>query len=121
MALSTKNKAGLALAGLLGALDVASYFLSPEPGPGVVGPPKAILVLDLALGIITLIAVVLAFRSASKTLIGTTVIARILSALSAVPAYFVGVPTNVVILVTAFIAATLLSVWLTLGKDGSHA
>lgn len=119
MNLNTKNKVGLGLAGVLGLLDVASYFMTPDPSADMPGPPDSIVLLDVALGIITVVAVFLAFRSANKINIGTTLGARVLSALTAVPAYFVGVPTSILVLVTAFIAATILSVWLILAKTPS--
>jgi hypothetical protein len=119
MVLSTKNKAGLALAGLLGVLDIAGYFLTPDPSADMPGPPDWIVLLDVALGIITVIAVFLAFRSPNKVNVGTTVAARVLSALTAVPAYFAGVPTNIIVLVTAFIAATIVTVWLILARTKS--
>jgi hypothetical protein len=119
MNLSTKNKVGLGLAGVLGVLDIAGYFLTPDPSADMSGPPKSILLLDAVLGIITVIAVFLALRTPNKVNIGTTITARVVSALTAVPAYFVGVPTSVLVLVTAFIAATIVSVWLILSKTDS--
>jgi len=116
MNLSTKNKVGLGLAGLLGVLDIAGYFLTPDPSADMPGPPDWIVLLDVALGIITVIAVILAFRSPNKINIATTLTARVVSALTAVPAYFVGVPTSILVLVTVFIVATIVSIWLILSK-----
>lgn len=116
MTLSTKNRVGLALAGLLGVLDIVAYFFPPDPDAGMPGPPPSILLLGLVLGLVTVLAVAVAFKSAPKVAIWTTVASRVLSALTAVPAYFVGVPTVVLVLVTAFIAATVVSVALTLSK-----
>jgi hypothetical protein len=121
MNLNTKNKAGLGLAGLLGVLDIAGYFFTPDPSADMPGPPDWIVLLDVALGIITVIAVFLAFRSPNKLNVGTTVTARVLSALTAVPAYFVGVPTSIIVLVTAFIAATIITVWLILSSTESSS
>ena len=119
MNLSTKNKVGLGLAGFLGLLDIAGYFLTPDPSADMRGPPDWILLLDAILGIITVVAVFLVFRTPNKVIIGTTITARVASALTAVPAYFVGVPTSILVLVTAFIAATIVSVWLILSKTES--
>ncbi len=119
MNLSTKNRLGLGLAGVLGVLDIASYFLTPDPSGDMPGPPDSIVLLDVALGIITVIAVVLALRNSSKVSIGTTITARVISALTAVPAYFVGVTTSILAMVTAFIAATIVSTWLILSKTES--
>ncbi len=119
MNLSGKNKVGLGLAGLLGVLDIASYFLTPDPSADMPGPPHSIVLLDVALGVITVIAVFLAFRSPNKVNVGVTVTARVVSALTAVPAYFAGVPSSILVLVTAFILATIVSVWLTFSKATS--
>lgn len=88
--LSTVNKVGLGLAALLGVLDIASAF-SPTPD-GEVGPPIGILLLGGVLGVVTLVAVVWAFRSCSRGAIRIVAAARIVSAITALPAFFVDIP-----------------------------
>ena len=110
--LSTKNKVGLALAGLLGVVDLPS-FLEKAP-EGEVGPPYGILVLDSICGLITVVAVVIAWRSASRGAIRIAAGARIVSMLSALPAFFVDVPAFVKILVTVFVIVTVTSLVLML-------
>ena len=109
---SGPNKVGLVLAGLLGLLDVAS-LLNPTP-PGEVGPPLGILVLDTVLGVVTVVAVVLAWRSRSRGLVRLAAGARILSLLSALPAFFAGVPAPLLILVAGFTVISVATVVLML-------
>jgi len=76
-------KIGLIICALLGIVDVVSIAgVGSEDGP-----PTAVLVIGLVLGLITLVGVLLAWRGDHK---GFTmvVVSRVLSALSAVPAFF---------------------------------
>lgn len=107
MILTTKNKVGLALAGLLGLADVPS-FLTGAPD-GETGPPQGILILDSILGVITIVAVVIAWRSASGAALRVAAGARIVSMLTALPAFFVDVPAFIKVLVTVFVIVTLTS------------
>ena len=97
---SKANKVGLVLAGLLGVADL-TVLANPTP-PGQVGPPLGILVLDTVLGVITVVAVGLAWRS------------RSLSMVSALPAFFAGVPAFLVALVSVFTVVTVATVVLML-------
>ncbi|MFG2039487.1 hypothetical protein [Dactylosporangium sp. NPDC048998] len=74
---------GLVLSGLLGLADVVSLPLGTD------GPPLAVLVLGAALGLGTIVGVVLAWPNRSRTGAVTVIVTRLLSALSAVPAFFV--------------------------------
>jgi hypothetical protein len=106
--LSRINKAGLAVAGLLGLLDIASPLMAtPE---GEVGPPFPILVLDAVLGVITVVAVVIAWRTARRGLVRVAAGARIISALTAFPAFFVDVPVGLKVGVGIFVLVTAVSV-----------
>ncbi len=110
--LSTKNKVGLALAGLLGLVDLPS-FLTATP-EGEVGPPYGILVLGSICGLVTVVAVVIAWRTASRGAIRIAAGARIVSLLGALPAFFVDVPWFVKVAVTAFTIVTVISLVLML-------
>ena len=110
--LSTKNKVGLAIAGLLGVVDSLSV-LTPTPD-GEVGPPFGILVLGSILGVITLIAVVVGWTKANRAAIRVAAGARIVSVLTALPAFFVDVPAGIKILVTVAVVLTVVSVVLML-------
>lgn len=87
---SMLNKVGLALAFVLGLADIAStFFPTPE---GEVGPPIGILLLGGLLGVVTLIGVVWAFRTRSRGAVRIVAAARIVSAITALPAFFVDIP-----------------------------
>lgn len=107
MILTTKNKVGLALAGLLGVIDLPSFLTSTPDGE--TGPPQGILILGSICGLITVIAVVIAWRTASGAAIRVAAGARIVSMLSALPAFFVDVPAFIKVLVTVFVIVTLTS------------
>lgn len=119
MSLSKANKIGLALAFLMGALDIVVIPTTPKDQPG---PPMPIQVLDTVLGVITVVAVVIAWRSLSHGAIRITAGARILSMLTALPAFFVdGVPNPIRLLVAGFVVVTVLTVALLLSSSKSQA
>jgi hypothetical protein len=110
--LSTKNKVGLVIAGLLGLGDIPAALM-PTPD-GEVGPPYAILVLGSILGVVTVVAVVIGWTKASRGAIRVAAGARIVSVLTALPAFFVDVPWFIKLLVTAAVVLTAVSVVLML-------
>lgn len=121
MTLSTKNKVGLVIAFVLGALDMVS-LLAPTPD-GDVGPPIGILVLAAICGLITVIAVVIAWRKLNAAAIRVAAGARIVSMLTSLPAFFVDVPSFVKALVAVFVVVTIIAVvlMLTPARRGSEA
>ena len=110
--LSTKNKVGLVIAGILGVTDTFSAFF-PTPD-GEVGPPYPILVLGSICGVVTVIAVVIGWTKANRGAIRVAAGARIVSMLTALPAFFVDVPAGIKILVTVVVVLTVISVVLML-------
>jgi hypothetical protein len=113
--LSTKNKVGLVLAGLLGLLDVPSVLM-PTPD-GEVGPPFGILVVGSICGIITVVAVVVAWTKANRGAIRVAAGARIVSILTALPAFFVDVPWFIKVAVTVAVVVTVTSLVLMLSPS----
>jgi hypothetical protein len=107
MILTTKNKVGLALAGLLGLADLPSFLQSTPDGE--TGPPQGILIIGSICGLVTIVAVILAWRSGSFAAIRVAAGARIVSVLTALPAFFVDVPAFVKVLVTVFVIITIAS------------
>jgi hypothetical protein len=98
---------GLILAGLLGISDIIGFV-----GAGSEGPPVPILIADTVLGVITVVGVVLGWRGRRGGIVAV-IVTRLLSALSAVPAFFVdGVPAPLVAVAALGIAVTLLAVGL---------
>ncbi|HEY6422660.1 MAG TPA: hypothetical protein VIY28_05290 [Pseudonocardiaceae bacterium] len=117
--LSLKNKIGLGLAGLLGLGDTLSVFIVPWPGPGEADPPFAAFVADSVLGLITLVAVVYAWRSRSR--VGGRIVAgsRILWTIIALPAFFIeGNPSTFIVLVAVLVVVTVVTVGLVLSRPG---
>lgn len=95
--------AGLVLLGLLSLLDVAGIALTDGEHP-----PMAVAVLGAALGVISLVLLVPAWRGGRGALIGLVAV-RIVSALTAVPAFLgSGVPVPVVVAAAGIVVLTLI-------------
>ena len=94
---------GLVIAALLALSDLFSFALGPQPA-GVV-------VASTALGVITLIALVPAWRTGGRPAVPVVAVSRIASALLAVPAFVVDdVPAGARAVATVFIVLTAVSV-----------
>jgi hypothetical protein len=120
--LTTGNKVGLVLAALLAVGDVTGPF-TPMPADGdQAGPPMAVLIAGAVLGVITLVGVVWTWRTGSRPAARVVAGTRILSALSALPAFFVGgVPGVVVLIAATGILLTALTCFLVLRPARSAA
>ena len=105
MQLTKLNKAGLIIAFVLGLLDLTAPF-QPTPD-GEEGPPYAILLIDAVLGLITVIAVVIAWRTARRGAVRIAAGARIVSVVTALPAFFVDVPAALQVTVAVFVVVTI--------------
>jgi len=102
---TTGTTVGLVLAGLLGLGDAIGIVTG-----GGEGPPFPVLVAGAVFGVITLIGVALGWRG-SRTGIVAVIVTRLLSALTAVPAFFVDdVPAGAVGVAGFGIGVTLLAV-----------
>jgi O-antigen/teichoic acid export membrane protein len=77
-------RAGLVIAAVLGLADLAL----PIAGGGEF-PPMPVAIASAALGLVTIVAVVVGWRG-NRVATGTVIAARTLSALGAVPAFFAG-------------------------------
>ncbi|MGA8209129.1 MAG: hypothetical protein WB798_03130 [Nocardioidaceae bacterium] len=106
--LTRLNKSGLVLALLLGLADIGAVF-NPTPD-GEVGPPMAILVLDSVLGLVTVAGVGYALARRSRGAVRIVAAARVVSAVTALPAFFVGVPAWLEAMVGVFVLLTVASV-----------
>ena len=106
-ALSTPQKVGVALAIVLSLTSLPSA-LTPTP-EGETGPPYVVLVLGTVLGLVGLVAAVLAWRGnrgALRVLAG----AIIIGALTGVPAFFVDVPAWLKLLVAISVLLSVAAV-----------
>jgi hypothetical protein len=110
--LSTANRVGIGLAVVLSLMDFAS-LLVPTP-PGEVGPPYVVLLLSAALGVVTLAAVVVAWRSGSRGALRIAAGARVVSAITALPAFFLDVAAWIQLVVALTVVLTIACVLLML-------
>jgi hypothetical protein len=105
MTLPTPARAGLVLAGVLGLGDMTLI----AGGDG--GPPLAVRLVSLALGIATVVAVLVAWRTGAAAALWTVVATRIVSALTALPAFFADdVPTGFVAVAAVGVLLTLVAI-----------
>ncbi|MEV8376589.1 hypothetical protein AB0P21_27845 [Kribbella sp. NPDC056861] len=94
-------RAGLVVLGLLSLGDLASPLLTDGEHP-----PMSIALIGSALGLVSLALVIAAWRGARRAVVPLLVL-RVLSALSAVPAFFAGgVPAAAVVAAALTIALT---------------
>lgn len=108
--MSPLYRAGLVLLGLLALSDLASPLMGGEGGP-----PLAIVLGTAVLGLVSLVLIVPVWRGPSKTLYWLLAL-RILSALTALPAFivpdvpglFVGIGAAFIVLTAAGVAFTLI-------------
>jgi hypothetical protein len=103
--MSTAYRAGLILLGLLSLGDLAAPLLTDGQTP-----PMFIALIGSALGLLSLVLVVLAWRGRIAAAVGLVVL-RLLSALTAVPAFLEpGVPLVPMVLAGVAITITLAGV-----------
>lgn len=115
-ALNTRNKIGLALAGVISLTNVPSVFQGGAPD-GEVGPPMEVLLVGTVVGAIGLVAVVIAWRTGSRTALRVTAACLVVSLVTALPALFVDVPAFIKILVAVFTVITLVALVLMFSGD----
>ena len=105
--LSTRQRIGLGLAGVYSLGNVVSVT-QPTPD-GEVGAPFGVLLLDGLLGVVGLVAVVLAWRG-SRGALRVAAGCVIVTTLTALPAFFVGVPVGIKLLAAAIVLMSIASV-----------
>lgn len=108
-----RNKVGLALAALLAVNDVAG-LVTYQASAGEVGPPLGVLILDAVLGVVTLVFVVVGWRTRNRGAVRIAAGSRILSALTVVPAFFAGPPPAIVAFGALMVLVTVVAVALML-------
>ena len=116
--LSVCNKIGLGLAAVLGLADVASLgTLGQQMDPGEQGPPAGVTIFSAVLGVITLVCVVIAWRSGSRPALRGVAGTRILSMILGLPAFFAdGVPAGLVAFSAVGVVLTLACLALVLSR-----
>jgi hypothetical protein len=115
---SVRQKIGLALIFLLCLSNVPSA-LSPTP-EGEVGPPFALLVADSVLAVIGAVAAAVAFFTGRRVALRVAAGALILIVVTAVPAFFSGVPAPVLLTVSGTVLLALVAVILAISPSRSR-
>jgi hypothetical protein len=110
--LTTRTRVGLVLAAALGAGDVVGTFF-PTPD-GEIGPPLPIILLGGLLGLVTLAAAAVAWRTRRRGALRLVAGTRVLSVVGALPAFFVDVAPGVKLVVAVFVVLTVACVVLVL-------
>jgi len=111
---TTKQKVGLSIAGFYSLTNIPGFLAAPDPGQ--VGPPMAILVLGSVLGVIGLVATVMAWRG-NRVALRVAAGAIIVCTLTGLPAFFVDVPMAIKALVGFSVLLTVLAVVLMFSGD----
>jgi len=105
---SSGRRIGLLVFGLLSIADIAGIFMTDGDNP-----PYAVAAVSAVLGLISLVLVVQAWRDQSRPLRLLTGL-RVLSAVSAIPAFFVSdVPAGIEVVAAVVIVLTAVGVVLT--------
>lgn len=119
--LGTPAKIGYWLCVILGVLDLSSLLLTPSPGAGEEGPPLEVLIFDSVMGLITVAAAVWVFRSGARNGVRIMAASRILSAITALPAFFVAdVPPQLVALGAGGVVVTIVAVVLLMSRSRAN-
>ena len=110
MTRSAPTTYGLAVCALLGVVDIIGLAALGLPGDD--GPPVLVALIGAVLGVITLVGARMAWRGGRSGVV-TVIVSRVLSALSALPAFFVDdVPDWVPFFVAIFVVLTVVGVGL---------
>lgn len=105
---SRRQRVGLALAAFLSIGNIPSV-LTPTPD-GEVGPPILVLWLGTLLGIVGLVAVVVAWRSGNRAALRVAAGSLIVTALTALPALFVDIDATLKVLSAVSVVLTVAAV-----------
>ena len=105
---STRQKVGFVLAGMLSVGNIASV-LTPTPD-GQEGAPMLILVIDALLGVVGLVAIVVAWRTGNRAAIRVAAGSVIVAMLTGLPAFFVDVPVAIKALTGVGVLVTIAAV-----------
>ncbi len=119
-ALNTRNKVGLVIAGLISLANLPSVLGGGAP-EGEVGPPMVVLLADTICGAIGIVAVVIAWRTGSRTAMRVAAACLVVALVTALPALFVDVPAFVKILVSVFTVVTFAALVLMFSGDRRRA
>jgi hypothetical protein len=107
--MSVLYRSGVVLLGVLSVIDLTAPLYTDGEHP-----PMVIAIIGSVLGLVSIVLAVLAWRGRRAAAVGLGVV-RLLSALTAVPAFYVtGVPAPIMAVAGTFIILTVVGVVLTL-------
>lgn len=112
---TARQRIGLVIAVVLSVFNIVS-IASPTP-EGETGPPIEVLIIGAVVGVVGLVASVLAWRSGSRRMLRVVCAALIVMLLGALPAFFVDVPVGIKVLVGAVTLITLVACGLLLSPS----
>ena len=112
---NTKQKVGLVICALYGLTNVPFAFVPPDTGDEA-GPPMAILVVSAILGLISMVAAIMAWRG-NRVSLRVAAGAMIVCTLTGLPAFFVDVPMGVKALVAVSVVITVVAAVLMFSGD----
>lgn len=114
---TNSQKWGLWLLVVITLMSVVPFGPTPDTsadGSEQVGPPAAVIVLDLVLALAILVAIALAFRRRSRLAVRIACGLAVFDAVTALPAFFADQPAWVVIMAAFYVIATAVAVVLAL-------
>jgi len=111
---TTRQRVGLSIAGLYSLSNIPGFLTAPDEGQ--VGPPMPILILGSVLGVIGVVATVMAWRG-NRVALRVAAGAIIVMTLTGLPAFFVDVPMFIKALVGFAVLLTVLAVVLMFSGD----
>jgi hypothetical protein len=112
---NTKQKVGLVICALYGLTNIPTAFIPPDTGDQD-GPPMAILVVSSILGLISMVAAIMAWRG-NRVSLRVAAGAMIVCTLTGLPAFFVDVPMGVKALVAVSVVITVVAAVLMFSGD----
>lgn len=108
-------RTGLALSAFLGLINIPFLF-APTPD-GQDAPPVAVLVLSAALGLVSVVCAVVAWRSGNRLAIRINAAALLVNALTSLPAFFVDVDAWIKVGAAVAVVLTVAALVLTLRRE----
>lgn len=114
---STRVRVGLVLSALLGLANIPFVFMPTSPGEE--GPPFVVLLLSAVLGLVSIVAAVVAWRSGNRVAIRLNAAALIINAVTSLPAFFVDVSAGIKVAAAVTVLLTVLAVVLILSRERS--
>lgn len=116
---STRNKIGLGLAIFYGLTNIPSFLTAADDGE--TGPPLPVMIVCSILGVVTVVAGIIAWRGGNGSAARLTAASVVVITLTSLPAFFVDVPAGVKALVALGVVYTVVTVVLMLSASTKGA